>query len=51
MVRSYPIRRPLLSLLYLLAVPNVSKLKKENPKKTAFMEYREMAIKRKGKNI
>jgi monofunctional biosynthetic peptidoglycan transglycosylase len=38
-----------LSLLYLLAVPNVSKLKKENPKKTAFMEYREMASKEKGK--
>ncbi len=39
----------LLSLLYLLAVPNVTKLKKENPKKTAFMEYREMAAKEKGK--
>ena len=39
----------LLFLLYLLAVPNVTKLKKENPKKTAFMEYREMAAKEKGK--
>jgi monofunctional glycosyltransferase len=38
----------LLSLLYLLAVPNVTKLKKENPKKTALMEYREMASKEKG---
>jgi len=38
-----------LSLLYLLVVPNVAKLKKENPKKTAFMEYREMAAKEKGK--
>jgi len=39
----------LLSLLYLLAVPNVSKLKKENPKKTALMKYREMASKEKGR--
>jgi len=39
----------LLSLLYLLAVPNVTKLKKENPKKTALMEYREMASKEKGR--
>jgi monofunctional biosynthetic peptidoglycan transglycosylase len=39
----------LLSLLYLLAVPNVTKLKKENPKKTALMEYREMAPKEKRK--
>jgi monofunctional biosynthetic peptidoglycan transglycosylase len=38
-----------LSLLYLLAVPNVTKLKKENPKKTALMEYRETASKEKGK--
>ena len=38
----------LLSLLYLLAVPNVTKLKKENPKKTALMEYREMASKERG---
>ena len=34
-----------------LLMPDLSKLKKENPKKTAFMEYREMASKRKGKNI
>jgi len=31
----------LLPLLYLLLMPDISKWKKENPKKTAFMEYRE----------
>jgi len=39
----------LLSFLYVLLMPDLSKLKKENPKKTAFMEYREMASKEKGK--
>jgi monofunctional biosynthetic peptidoglycan transglycosylase len=39
----------LLSLLYFLWMPDLSKLKKENPKKTALMEYREKASKEKGK--
>jgi monofunctional biosynthetic peptidoglycan transglycosylase len=39
----------LFSLFYLLAVPNVSKLKKEHPRKTALMEYREKAAKEKRK--
>ncbi len=39
----------LLSLLYFLVIPDLSKLKKENPKKTAFMEYREKEAKEKGK--
>jgi len=39
----------LLSLLYLFLMPNLSKLKKENPKKTALMEYRERASKEKGR--
>jgi monofunctional biosynthetic peptidoglycan transglycosylase len=33
----------LLSFLYLLLMPDLSKLKEENPKKTALMEYREKA--------
>jgi monofunctional biosynthetic peptidoglycan transglycosylase len=36
-------------LLYFLLMPNLSKLNKENPKKTALMEYREKASKEKGK--
>src|SRR4030067_2305979 len=39
----------LLSLLYFLLMPDLSKLKKENPKKTALMEYRGKAFKEKGK--
>ena len=39
----------LLSLLYVLLMPDLSKLKKENPKKTALMEYREMTSKEKRK--
>src|SRR4030066_1451841 len=39
----------LLSLLYFLWMPDLSKLKKENPKKTALIEYREKASKEKGK--
>jgi len=39
----------LLPLIYLLFIPDISKLKKENPKKTAFMEYREKEWKEKGK--
>jgi len=37
------------SLLYLFGVPDLSRLKKENPPKTAFMEYREKEAKKKGK--
>ena len=39
----------LLSLLYFLLIPDLAKLKKENPKKTALMEYRERASKEKRK--
>jgi monofunctional biosynthetic peptidoglycan transglycosylase len=39
----------LFSLLYFLLMPDFSKLKKENPQKTALMEYREKASKEKGK--
>lgn len=35
--------------VYLFFVPNVPKLKKENPKKTSFMEYREKEWQREGK--
>jgi len=35
--------------LYLFLVPDVSKLKKENPTKTSFMEYRENEWQRQGK--
>jgi monofunctional biosynthetic peptidoglycan transglycosylase len=37
------------SLLYFFWVPDLSRLKKEAPKKTAFMEYREKEAKKKGK--
>ena len=37
----------LLTFLYALLMPDLSKLKKENPKKTALMEYREKASKEK----
>lgn len=40
----------LAALAYLLFMPEVSKLKKENPKKTSFMKYRERESKEKGKN-
>jgi monofunctional biosynthetic peptidoglycan transglycosylase len=39
-----------LGLIYLLTFPDVSHLKKENPNKTSFMEYREGEAKKKGKN-
>ncbi len=39
----------LLPVVYLLLMPNLSKLKKENPKKTALMEYRENTLKEKGR--
>ncbi len=35
--------------LYLFLIPDVSKLKKENPQKTSFMEYREKEWRRQGK--
>ena len=38
-------------LLYSLLMPDLSKLKKENPQKTAFMEYREKQWKEKGRKI
>jgi monofunctional biosynthetic peptidoglycan transglycosylase len=41
----------LLPLAYFLSIPDVSKLKKEKPKKTAFMEYREKEWKEKGKKV
>lgn len=37
-------------ILYLFLVPDVSRLKKENPKKTSFMEYREKEWNKEGKN-
>jgi len=40
-----------LLLLYFLLTPDISKLKKENPKKTAFMEYREGEWTEKGKKV
>ncbi len=41
----------LLSLLYFLSLPDLSKLKKGNPPKTALMEYREKESKEKGKRV
>ena len=41
----------LLSLLYFLLMPDLSKLKKEPPPKTALMEYREKELKEKGKKF
>jgi len=41
----------LLPLLYFLSVPDLSKLKKGNPPKTALMEYREKESKEKGKRV
>jgi monofunctional biosynthetic peptidoglycan transglycosylase len=38
-------------LLYSLLMPDISKWKKENPRKTAFMEYREEQWKEKGRGI
>jgi len=40
-----------LTILYFFYVPDVSKLKKEAPKKTALMEYREKESKEKGKRF
>ena len=41
----------ILSLLYFLSLPDLSKLKKGNPPKTALMEYREKESKEKGKKF
>jgi monofunctional biosynthetic peptidoglycan transglycosylase len=41
----------LLPVLYLLFIPGISKLKKENPKKTAFIEYREKESWERGKRV
>jgi monofunctional biosynthetic peptidoglycan transglycosylase len=41
----------LLPLLYFLLMPDVSKLKKQNPQETAFMEYRERQCIEKGKKF
>ena len=40
-----------LTMLYFFSVPDLSKLKKENPQKTALMEYREKKWKEKGKKV
>ena len=39
------------SVVYFLFMPDISQLKKKNPGKTAFMEYREMEWKKKGQKI
>src|SRR3974390_35977 len=39
----------LLAAAYLLSMPNLSKIEKENPKKTALMEYREKELREKGR--
>jgi monofunctional biosynthetic peptidoglycan transglycosylase len=39
------------SLAYLILMPDISRLKKENPAKTAFMEYREKEWKEKGRKV
>jgi monofunctional biosynthetic peptidoglycan transglycosylase len=39
----------LLSFLYIVWMPDLSKLRKENPKKTALMEYQERVSKEKGR--
>jgi monofunctional biosynthetic peptidoglycan transglycosylase len=38
-------------IVFYMVYPDVSKLKKENPKKTSFMEYREEEWKKKGKKV
>ena len=39
------------SAVYFLFMPDISQLKKKNPRKTALMEYREMEWKKKGQKI
>ena len=38
-------------LLYFLTAPDLSRLRKENPRKTAYMKYREMEWKEKGRKL
>ncbi|MCE5195512.1 MAG: monofunctional biosynthetic peptidoglycan transglycosylase [Nitrospiraceae bacterium] len=40
----------IIPVVYFLVHPNISKLRKENPKKTSFMEYREEEWEKKGKH-
>ncbi len=40
-----------LSLAYLLAMPDISILRRKNPAKTAYMKYREMEWQRKGRRL
>ncbi len=40
-----------LTFFYYLWMPNVSRLKNENPRKTSFMEYEEKEAKKKGKTL
>lgn len=46
-----PISLIFLTFLYLLLMPDISNLKKKNPKKTAFVEYREKQWKEKGRKL
>jgi monofunctional biosynthetic peptidoglycan transglycosylase len=39
------------ALVYLILMPDISRLKKENPAKSAFMEYRERQWKEKGRKV
>ena len=41
----------ILGLAYLALMPDISRLKKENPSKTAFMEYREKQWREKGRQV
>ena len=41
----------ILGIAYLAFMPDISRLKKENPAKTAFMEYREKEWKEKGRKV
>ena len=41
----------ILGFAYLALMPDISRLKKENPSKTAFMEYREKQWKEKGRRV
>jgi monofunctional glycosyltransferase len=45
----FPLAIAVFALLYLLFMPNVSRLKSENPRKTSFMEIQEGEAKKKGK--
>ena len=45
----FPLAIAVFALLYLLLMPNVSRLKTENPRKTSFMEIQEEEARKKGK--